>query len=156
MPRYFESFIVDEPLTEISEQQARDSGWYVVEANRQGVRRLEVFSEGKLDRVVFPETAPSPAISALQRGLDAKVPTWIASAPVREGDQLRYTLWYYEPGGRLEKRVDTVDRPGLYTSSWFDAEGRLGGTLERRFDEYGELIEVVEILPDGRRIIVDD
>jgi hypothetical protein len=39
-------------------------------------------------------------------------------------------------------------------STWYGADGQLGGSRERRYNEQGEQIEVIETTPDGRRIIV--
>jgi len=156
MPRYFEFFFPADPMTEISEAEARGSGSYAVEANVGAMTRYEVWVQGQLDHAVYPEAEPGPQIAELQRTKDAGVPTWITSTAIRDGDQVRYTIWYYDRGDRLEKRVERVNTPGRDVSTWYDAEGRLGGTLERRFNEHGEQIEVVATTPDGRRLVVDD
>ena len=156
MPRYFEFFFAADPMTEISESEARTSGSYAVEADVGATRRFEVWVQGELDHVVYSDAQPAPHIAELQRTIDARVPTWITSPAVHDGEQQRYTIWYYAPGGQLNNRTDYVNTPGRAVSTWYDAHDRLGGTLERRYNEHGEQIEAVETTPDGRRIVVDD
>jgi hypothetical protein len=92
MPRYFEAFFVDEPMTELLEVETRALPSFVVEANAGAIQRMEVWLHGVLERVIYPDTEPGPEIAELQR--------------------------------------------------------------ERRYNKEGEQVEVVEIAPDGRRLIV--
>lgn len=115
---------------------------------------MEVWLHGELERVVYPDTQPGPEVAELQRTKDARVSTWVTSTVVRDADEDRYTIWYYKPGGELEHRTDYVSTPELTVSTWYDATGKLGGSRERHYNEQGEQVEVIEITPEGRRMIV--
>src|ERR1043165_9201871 len=109
MPRYFETFFVDGPMTEISAVEARALPSYVVEADAGPTRRMEVWLHGKLERVVYPDTQPGPAVAELQTIKDAAVSTWITSAVTRDANATHYTIWYYNPGGDLDHRTEYRD-----------------------------------------------
>lgn len=156
VPRYYEVFFVADPMREISKTEALEATSYAVEADIDSTRRYQIWVRGELDLVVYPNAEPTAQIAALQRTHDSAVPSWITSAPIRDGEELRYAIWYFEPGGRLEKRVDTVVDSRLRVETWYDAQGRLGGTLERHYNEDGEQIEVVATRPGGQRVVVDD
>jgi hypothetical protein len=154
MPRYFETFFIDEPMTELPEVEARALPSHVVQSDAGATRRMEVWLQGKLERVIYPDTQPGREIAELQRTSDAAVATWITSAVARDANAARYTVWYYKPGGQLEHRTDFVTTPEHTLSTWYDADGKLGGARERHYDAQGEQIEVIEITPEGRRIKV--
>jgi hypothetical protein len=154
MPRYFDLFFVDEPMTELLEEEARALPSYVVEANAGTIRRMEVWLHGELERVIYPESQPGLEVAELQRTRDAGVSTWITSPVTRDADAARYTIWYYAPGGGLDHRTECVNSSERSVSTWYGADGQLGGSRERRYNEQGEQIEVIETTPDGRRIIV--
>jgi hypothetical protein len=154
MPRYFETFFVDEPMIERSETEARELASYVVEAPVGATPRLEVWLHGELERVIYPEARPGPDVAELQRTRDTAVPTWITSPVMRDADMARYTIWHYHPGGQLQHRTDYLSTPLRTESTWYDAEGRLGGARERHYSEDGEQLQVIEITPDGRRMVV--
>jgi hypothetical protein len=154
MPRYFETFFVADPMTDLPEAEARALPSYVVEADAGATRRMEVWLHGELERVVYPDTRPGPEVAELQRTKDARVSTWVTSTVARDADEDRYTIWYYKPGGELEHRTDYVSTPALIVSTWYNAAGKLGGSRERHYNEHGEQVEVIEITPEGRRMIV--
>lgn len=153
-PRYFETFFVDDSMTELPEVEARALPSYVVEADVGATRRMEVWLHGALERVIYPDTQPGPEIAELQRTRDAGVPTWITSVVTRDADATRYTIWYYTPSSQLERRTDYANTRERSISTWYDADGQIGGARERRYNEEGEQIEVIETTPDGRRVIV--
>lgn len=156
MTRYFERFLVGEPMREVSEAEAGAAFSHVVEADVGEVRRLALVIEGQLDRIIYPDAVPSPRLAEIQRVHDVGVPGWVVSPVVREGDVARYTVWSYQPSGVLEKRVEHVDGPRIALSTWYHPDGRLGGSMERHYDESGEMIEAIATDESGNRVVVHD
>lgn len=157
MQRYLETYIVGLPPTEISEAAALAAGTYVVEDQpAEGPRHLRDVRDGQLERVIYPDAEPSEAIAALQRARYPGVGSWIVSPLVREGETVRYSIWYVEDDATLGKRVDYENSERLGWSRWYHPDGSYGGAMERHYDANGDSLEVREHLPDGRVIVIDD
>lgn len=157
MQRYLDTFIVDVSSTEISEAEALAAGTYVLEDSpSDGPVHLQDFTAGVLERVIYPNAKPSPEIEAWQRTWYPGVASWIVSPIERDGETVRYSIWYVQEDATLGKRVDYENRERLGWSRWYHPDGSYGGALERRYDENGDSLEVREHLPDGRVLIIDD
>lgn len=157
MSRYLETYIVGLTLTEISEAEAIAAGTYAVEERPvDGPHHVRDIRDGQLERVIYPDTRPSDAISAFQRERYPGVGSWIVSPLVHDGDAVRYSIWYVNEDATLGKRVDYENTERLGWSRWYHPDGSYGGALERRYDENGDSLEVREHLPDGRVLIIDD
>jgi hypothetical protein len=157
MPRYLETYVVDVPVVEISEEAAFAAGTYVIdERPTNAPRHLRDILDGEVVRIIYPDTEPSAALLASQRERYPGVPSWIVSPVVHEGETAKYSIWYVDEQATLGNRVDYENQPRLGWSRWYHPDGLYGGAMERRYDENGDSLEVREHSPDGRVIIVDD
>ena len=149
-PRYFETYFSDDPMTELDENAALDSGYYVKELDSP--RRYESFIAGSLARVNYPE-APTDELQRFHRERYPDLDAWFYGPTTHEGTTRRKTIWEFDRSGALTHRNDYVYEPRRTTHSWYDAAGKYGGKLERIYDEHGEEIEVREHSPDGRVLV---
>jgi hypothetical protein len=157
MPRYLDTYIVDLSPTEIPEAEALAAGTYAVEERpADGPLHVRDVRDGQLERVIYPDAEPSPALAAFQRAHYPGVASWIVSPLVRQGETVRYSIWYLEEDATLGKRVDHENSARIGWSRWYHPDGSYGGAMERRYDENGDSLEVREHLPDGRVLVLDD
>lgn len=153
--RFFEYFIADEPMTELTEAQALAKGIYVTEIDLDGIRHYQSYLDNALDCIIYPDAEPSPANANLHGARYAGVRRWVVSPTIRDGETARRTVWVYAADGTLEQRTDYVFEERRTTETWFHGDGTPGGMLERRYNEHGEEIEVLEHAPGGRILVHD-
>lgn len=156
MGRYFSEYFIDSEPVPMDENAALDGGSYILEVTpADGPHHLRRVHDGDLMFVSYRDTEPTPEILAYQQRAYPGVEFRIATALVREGDTKRWTEWTYAGDGSLDRRSDYVQEPRRTLDTWFGADGKLGGKLERFYDEHGEETRVVEHGPDGRVLVHD-
>jgi hypothetical protein len=153
--RFFEYYSADGDMVELSEAEARTRDTYA-ELIDSPLRHYRTFFHHELERVSYPESSPSPELVTWHRESYPGIRFWVVSPITYVENEPSYTIWYYAGDGTLEKRVEYENRPLVGISRWFHPDGRLGGSNERRFHEWGEHIETITRDETGRIVSIDD
>lgn len=154
MQRYYEYFLSDEPMPELTEAEAIASGYYVTELAGPP-RHFQSYLEGELARILYPDTSPSDDLRHHRRERYPDRPYWVFSPTARDGDVKRQTVWEYDANDELQRRNEYVFEPRRTVQTWFFGDGQRGGMLERIYDEHGDQVEVREHAADGRVLVHD-
>ncbi len=153
--RFFEYYSADGDMVELSEAEARSRDTYA-ELIDSPLRHYRIFFHREIERAVYPGLAPDEAITRFHGEHYPGVRFWVVSPITYVENEPSYTIWYYAGDGTLEKRVEYENRPLVGISRWFHPDGRLGGSMERRFHEWGEHIETLTRDETGRIVSIDD
>jgi hypothetical protein len=158
MARYYEQYFAGDTLDPISEEDARATGTYaehVVDADAP--EHFRSYFRHALSHVIYPDRAPDAVVNDFQRRRYGEVEHWIVSSVARDASGTRYEIWYYQPGTEA-RRVTywTAQDVSRRVEQTFAADGRLLGSLERRFNESGEQVEAVHRDAAGTVVSIDD
>ena len=142
MPRYYEKFYNEEPMREISEDEARARPWYVEEVEGPPLHYRQ-YSGGRLELAIYSGyDDPAPAV-ADYRARYEDIPVEVHS-PVSAGAKIAWRRWEYDASGTLQRIVgyELDPRSPAWAEFLYRPDGTLVGHQEHVHDEYG-LLEVI-------------
>lgn len=144
MARYFERFIADGPLVEISAEQATALGTYVEEIVGPPVH-YKRFVHATLRTIIYPETPePQAAVAhfhAHYQGLGASLD--VVYDVVRSERAHAFTISYYDSSGEWKNSLRyEMDEDGEdYREFRLDAHGRVLDSISHVHDDTGLLLK---------------
>jgi YD repeat-containing protein len=153
--RFFEHYYASDPMTELTEAEARarDSHVELIEAPFR--HYLAVF-ERQIERVIYPDLAPDEAIVRFHAERYQEAPLWIVSRVELDDAGAHYDIWYYDSISVQPTRVHYDTGKTRRLETFYDEAGRLTGSNERRFHDWGEHIETISRDAAGRIVSIDD
>ena len=153
--RFYEYYNVDEAMTELPEAEARSRDTYA-EQHEAPLLHYRIIFDGTLERVVYPGFSPDQEIVRFHSAHYGQVPFWIVSPVERSEAGTHYDTWYYESASTRPTRVHYDNGKTQILETFYDEDGRLAGSNERRFHEWGEHIETISRDASGRIVSIDD
>ena len=151
MPRFFEAFFAADPMIELSEADARASASFVEEIiPADGPRHFVAKLHSGVDRIIYPDAEPSPAIDNFHRAHYPGIEHWIASTVRRDGDRRAFKAWHHDARGALIRSVAYDFSPQTEESITYGPDGALLGRMVEYDDDTGELARVVEYDASGK------
>jgi|SRR5215510_4467459 len=151
MTRYFRRFYNADPMVEIDEATARQSGTYVEEIEKP-IRMFRCFVAHQLTALVYPgwEDPATPLADARARGEGVAITVYSPVQRDTDGAQ-KWRAWYADPSGAIQKILEPeMDAEGRYLKEYYRGpDGELRTYHEYVYDRYDELLEVVTHAPDG-------
>jgi hypothetical protein len=158
MPRFFKTFLAADPMSELSEADARATGTFVEEVVLDKAPRHFVATlRGVVDRVIYPDAEPSPAIESFHREHYPGVALWITSTVNRDGHHRSFRAWHHDSTGALIRSVAYDFSPETEESITYGPDGALLGRMVEYYDAAGALVRSIvydaagkshEYLPD--------
>jgi hypothetical protein len=158
MPRFFEAFFAADPMTELSEADARAADSFVEEiVPADGPRHFIARLHRGVDRVVYPDAEPSPAIEAFHRERYPGVEHWITSTVSHDGDCRSYRAWYHDPDGTRFSTRAYILGPDVEETISYGPDGTVLSRMVEYYNEANQLLRSViydaagkahEYLPD--------
>lgn len=151
MTRYFDSFFNADPMEELSEAEAREAGWYVMEDDLT-MRRYRRISDNQLSSIVYAGwDGPTEPLADLER-LGEPVEAEIHSTVEKLSDgSYRWRIWYIDPQRRIIKILEpqyAADGTRL-REALRRPDGELVHYTVYHYDRDGYLLELVTHAPDG-------
>ena len=153
--RFFEHYYVSDPMTELAEAEARARDSYV-ELVEAPVRHYLAIFDGQIERVIYPELAPEDAVVRFHADRYLDAPLWIVSRVERDDAGAHYDIWYYDSVSVRPTRVHYDIGKTRRLETFYDEDGRLTGSNDRRFHDWGEHIETISRDASGRIVSIDD
>ena len=148
MSRFFEAFFAADPMTELSEADARARGSFVEEiVPTGGPRHFVATSNGAVDRIVYPDAEPSPEIATFHQQRYPGLSHWITSTMSRDGDRRSYRAWHHDPDGTRFSTVTYILGPDADETISYGPDGTVLSRLVEYYDEANQLIR--SVLYDG-------
>jgi hypothetical protein len=158
MPRFFEAFFAADPMTELSEADARAADSFVEEiVPADGPRHFVSTVLGALHKVVYPDAEPSPTLEAFHRARYPGLEHWITSTVSHDGDRRSYRAWHHDPDGTRFSTVAYILGPDSDETISYGPDGTVLSRMVEYDDEANQLLRSViydaagkahEYLPD--------
>ena len=150
MPRFFQAFYAAYPMTELSEADARSADTFVEEVvPPDSPRHFVATINGAVERVVYPDAEPSPAIETFHRARYPGLAHWIMSTVRRDGNRSIYRAWHHDARGALIRSVAYDFSPETEESITYGPDGALLGRMVEYY-EAGQLLRSVEYDAAGK------
>jgi hypothetical protein len=149
--RYFESFFNHDPMRELSEATARESGSYVVEDDL-AMRRYRRVVHHQLDSIVYKgwndPMVPLIDLGRLGEMVHAEIYSTVEQLP--DGAH-RWRTWYIDPQRRIIKILEPefAADGSFLRESLRGPDGKLISYTIYHYDRDGYLLELVTHAPDG-------
>ena len=151
MSRYFQAFYAAYPMTELSEADARAAGNFVEEVvSTDGPRHFVATINSVVERIVYPDAEPAPAIEAFHHERYPGLAHWIVSTVRSLENRSVYRAWHYDAHGALIRSVAYDFSPEIEDSITYGPDGSLVARLVEYYNESGELVRSVEYDAAGK------